>query len=241
MEQNQLMELRMLVELYYDIQHIRIATSNRIEAYYQSRRAKHSELDPVFVDLKAIERDIDKQIKYAIKDHPLWYGWFKDVKGIGHVMAAGIISFHHNSISEAPTISAFWKYHGLAPGQKRTKGQKIDYNPRAKTHAWKVGMQLLKAKGKYSEIYYAAKQKYEQRADILEAHKSGKARGGCNSYKMHIHYMALRKEIKLFYAHTWIKWRQLENLSISQPYIIDNETELGKIHTHYIDPDEMKE
>ncbi len=37
-----------------------------------------------------------------------------------------------------------WKTCGLAPGQKRVRGQKFDYNPSLKTLCWKIGESFIK-------------------------------------------------------------------------------------------------
>jgi len=241
-------ELRIFVESFYDMQKLRIAVESRIRSYTSAGLIKYINPEPTMVKLKGAEKEIEKEITTLIKQHPLWKAFFVDVKGIGPIMAAGLIAWR-DDISKARTISAFWKYHGLSPTQgKRQKGEKLDYNPKAKTHAWKCGMQLLKAKGAYSKIYYEAKVKYEEREDIKAMHehiighvtRKGKrvpeyeAAGGPKSYKLHIHYMALRKMIKRFLADTWVAWREVEGLSLSKPYIFSDAAKAkGIAHEHY--------
>ena len=241
-------ELRILVESFYDMQKLRIAMGNRVFAYGKAGLLESINPEPSLVKLKEAEHELEKEIAAVVINHPLWNVWFKDVKGIGKIMAAGLIAWR-DDISKASTISAFWKYHGLAPSQsKRHKGEKLDYNPKAKTHAWKCGMQLLKAKGHYTDIYYDSKAKYEAREDIKEKHehiigyvlRNGKkvpkyeAEGGMKSYKLHIHYMALRKMIKRFLADTWVAWRRVEGLPVSDPYIFSEAAkQKGIAHEHY--------
>lgn len=241
-------ELRILVETFYDMQKLRIAMSNRIYAYDKVGLLEYIDPEPALGKLKEAEKELEQEIISVVTNHPLWGAWFKAVKGIGPIMAAGIIAWR-DDINKADTISAFWKYHGLAPSQsKRRKGEKLDYNPKAKTHIWKVGMQLLKAKGRYSDIYYAAKAKYEKREDIREKHENiveyvtrkdkraakYEAEGGMKSYKLHIHYMALRKMCKQFLADTWIMWRRVEGLPITEPYIFsESAKQKGIAHEHY--------
>ena len=249
-------ELRILVESFYDMQKLRIGMTNRVFAYDKAGLLEDINPQPSLAKLKEAERELEKEITGVVINHPLWNVWFKDVKGIGKIMAAGLIAWR-DDINKAGTISAFWKYHGLAPSQsKRHKGEKLDYNPKAKTHAWKCGMQLLKAKGHYTDIYYDSKAKYEARKDIKEKHehiigyvvRNGKkvekyeAEGGMKSYKLHIHYMALRKMIKRFLADTWVAWRRIEGLSISDPYIFSEAAkQKGIAHEHYEVPKTDKE
>ena len=227
-------ELRILVESFYDMQKLRIAMGNRVRQYGKAGLLSDIDTNQALEKIKEGENGLEKQIAGVVKQHPLWDEWFSGVKGIGPVMAAGVIAWR-DDISKADTISAFWKYHGLAPSQsKRKRGEKLDYNPKAKTHAWKIGMQLLKAKGKYSDIYYISKAKYEARSDIKEMHETGDARGGMKSYKLHIHYMALRKMIKQFLADTWVMWRTVEGLPVTKPYIFSViAKEKGIAHEHY--------
>lgn len=226
-------ELRILVESFYDMQKLRIAMSNRIFAYTKAGLLEYIDPKPALGKLKEAEKELEKEIKEVVVKHGLWDAWFKDVKGIGPVMAAGIIAWR-DDISKSDNVSTFWKYHGFSPGQGRQKGSKLDYNPKAKTHAYKCGIQLLKAKGKYADLYYAAKSKYESREDIKQLHESGDARGGMKSYKLHIHYMALRSMIKRFLSDTWIVWRQVEGLSVTEPYIFSERAkEKGIAHEHF--------
>lgn len=234
-------ELRILVESFYDMQKLRIAVSNRIYSYSKAGLLEYIDPGPALAKLKEAEKELEKEIKEVVVKHPLWDAWFKDVKGIGPIMAAGIIAWR-DDISKSDTVSAFWKYHGLAPGQGRQKGKKLDYNPKAKTHCWKAGIQLLKAKGQYADLYYAAKSKYESREDIKQQHESGNAKGGMKSYKLHLHYMALRKMIKRFLADTWVVWRSVEGLSVTEPYIFgERAKEKGIAHEHYEPPKTDKE
>lgn len=49
--------------------------------------------------------------------------------------------------------------------------------------------------------------------------------------KGHLHNMAKRKAGKVFLQHLWVKWRELEGLSISDPWIIAHGG-----HENYIKP-----
>lgn len=235
-------ELRILVESFYDMQKLRIAMGNRIYAYGKAGLLEYIDPEPSLSKLKEAEKELEKEITEIVEKHPLWDAWFKDIKGIGPIMAAGLIAWR-DDISKSDTISAFWKYHGLAPSQtKRKKGEKLDYNPKAKTHVWKVAMQLLKAKGHYAEIYYQAKSKYEAREDIKQQHESNEAKGGMKSYKLHIHYMALRKMVKRLLSDTWIVWRKIEGLPVTEPYIFSEiAKEKGIAHEHFELPKTDKE
>jgi len=50
--------------------------------------------------------------------------------------------------------------------------------------------------------------------------------------KDHLHKMAKRYAGKIFLQHTWVKWREIEGLSVTDPWIIAHGG-----HSHYIEPD----
>ena len=227
-------ELRILVESFYDMQKLRISMSNRVFAYTKAGLIEYINPETALSKLKEAEKELEKEIKEVVTKHPLWDAWFKDIKGIGPIMAAGVIAWR-DDVAKADTVSAFWKFHGMAPSQTiRKRGEKLDYSPKAKTHVFKCGMQLLKAKSHYADIYYETKEKYAAREDIKQKHESGDAKGGMKSYKLHIHSMSLRKMIKRFLADTWIMWRTVEGLSVTKPYIFGEAAKAkGIAHEHF--------
>lgn len=240
-------DLRLLIEIFYDTQKLRIATENRLRSYQQAGASMHDSIKNLAIELKDRENELEKEIKYEVGLHPVWGGWLKDVKGIGPMMAGGLITII-DDIERFATISKLWRYCGLAPNERRKVGEKLRYNPHAKVLAWKIASQFLKARGRYADIYYEAKVRYEGRGDIYEAHHTdigggvkGKpqyqALGGPKSYKLHIHQMAMRRMVKRFLADTWVMWRQIEGLPITEPYIFsDAAKQKGIAHQHYVPP-----
>jgi len=217
--------LRILVENYYDIQKIRMALSNRAFIYDKFKMltpAQSAALVQTVAEFKAEEKRIAKLIEEEIKGHPLWIGWLSGVKGVGSVMAAGLIAWIDDP-GRFPTVSKLWAYSVGKPGERIRRGQKVGYNPRLKTHCWRVASQMLKARGPYADLYHEFKSTYSQREDLKQIKKG--------AYKLHIHLMALRKMIKVFLCHLWVRWREIEGLPVSKPYAIDK---LG--HKGYIEP-----
>ena len=130
------------------------------------------------------------------------------VKGVGPVLAAQLISLI--DIEKSNTVSAMWKYCGYAVNaegraDRRRKGEKIAYNPRAKTLCWNIAASMLRANSPYRKLYDDAKEKYEiERPDWTKAHR---------------HNAALRIMIKRFLSHFWVMWRELEGLPVREPYV----------------------
>lgn len=215
-------EIKYLIDYYYQIQKHRIEVGNQIFAL-KERGEKYVTIEMIFSDLNTIESKVEKIITQEIKNHPMW-PWFKAVKGIGPIFAAGLAT--RIDIVKAEHASSVWKYAGLAPGQKRVKGQKIDYDPWVKTLCWKIGESFIKTKGKYREIYDTSKAYYQHKfpKEIQLTDANGKPKLSKEGKpimlynKAHIHNMSRRRTVKLFLSHMWAYWRELEGLSVSEPF-----------------------
>ena len=202
-------EIRYLIERYYQVQEHRIAMANQVRALKEAGEETNP-LNDYYERFHTIEKDIAKYLAGSVKDHPMW-NWMKKVKGIGPILASILLSTI--DIRKADHVSSIWKYAGLAPGQKRQKGKKIDYNPFLKSACWKIGESFVKTKGEYRKIYDTSKTFYQQK--FPETKKEGKR----TLYtKGHIHAMAKRRAVKLFLSHFWEAWRRMEGLPVSEPY-----------------------
>ena len=128
-------ELRLLYTLFEDAQRTRVAHGERLRAILQGRSASsvtETTIDPDAL-LKAIrhgesagaprilerayarafedEESAAAALRGVIEQHPVW-PWLDDIKGIGHLLAARLLS--RLDITRARTPSAFWAYCGLA-------------------------------------------------------------------------------------------------------------------------------
>ena len=127
-------ELRMLYQLFEEAQRSRIAHGERLRAILQGRSLAGAGNDSIDADalIKAIARgdsagaprilehvyaravqdesDAADALRVAIEDHPVW-PWLSKVKGVGHLLAARLLS--RLDIARAKTPSAFWAYCGL--------------------------------------------------------------------------------------------------------------------------------
>jgi intein/homing endonuclease len=114
---------------------------------------------------------------------------------------------------------------GFSPDQKRVRGKPINYSRKLKAHCHRVAAQLLKAGGKFAELYYKLREE--------ESRKKFESPRG--AHRMHIHLRALRKVKKEFLKMLWIAWRRSEGLPIRPPYSVEK---LG--HKSY-DPEDFIE
>jgi hypothetical protein len=215
-------EIECLIERYYQVQEHRIAMGNQV---LQLRKAGEevNPLEDYYKRFYEIEKDIAKYLGKAMKDHKMWV-WLKKVKGIGPILASALLVTI--DIRKAQHASSVWKYAGLAPGQRREKGKKLDFNPFLKVICWKIGESFVKTKGEYRNVYDSAKAFYQQKFPfpVQKTDKKGKPMLDKDGKpllmytKIHLHNMAKRKAVKLFLSHFWAEWRKEESLPVSEPY-----------------------
>jgi len=80
------------------------------------------------------------------------------------------------------------------------------FNTNLKTTAWKICSQFIKQGDEtYKNIYYKEKEKYLNAGVPLG----------------HSHNRAMRKMVKIFLSHLWVRWREIEGLPVKLPYVID--------------------
>jgi len=182
------------------------------------KREAPKELEPyiwLHENLLSIEKELEETINAWSRDHPVRVHFLDHVRGIGGVLASGIIAWL-SPISRFPNISKLWKYCGLAPGQRRVRGQPCGYNPKLKSFMWKIATSFEKQnpeKSFYRRIYEQKKKYYMEREDIKRRLESGE-----KGVKQHIRMMALRYTVKRFLADLWLQWRKLEGLPVTKPY-----------------------
>jgi hypothetical protein len=127
-------ELRLLYQLYEEAQRTRIAHGERLRAIFQGRAmggtgSGEEDADALLKEVlsgghagapslleRAYRRAMDDEqsaadaLRCAIALHPAW-PWLSTVKGIGHLLAARLLS--RLDVTRARTPSAFWAYCGL--------------------------------------------------------------------------------------------------------------------------------
>lgn len=202
-------QIEFLIRQYYQIQEHRLAFGNQV---MQLRKSEQESGDHTayFDRLHGIEKDIAKNLLSVFKKDKM-YVWLKAVKGIGPVLGCALLTFI--DITKAQHASSLWKYCGLAPGQRRKKGEKLDYSPFMKTICWKIGESFIKSKGRFRKVYDTSKAYYQ--VQHPEQVKEGKR----TLYtKGHIHAMSRRRAVKLFLSEFWAEWRTLEGLPVSEPF-----------------------
>jgi hypothetical protein len=238
-------EIGEMVELYYDCQHTRIQHANK------DRTEPPSELAQ-WLDFwnHAGETVIQGALKRWVEsdDSPAECKWAYDQIGIGPVIASGLAA--HIDVVKAPSISAVWKFAGLAPGyDRKVKGQKLPYNARLKVLCWKASESFVKVSAKegatYGKLYaefkreeiarnesgkYAAAAARELTAKkIRDKETRAKLEAG-RLTDAHLHARAKRRAVKVFLGKYWTVGRESRGLPIRECYAIGVMGHDGKIN-----------
>lgn len=101
---------------------------------------------------------------------PIYVEWLENVYGVSHTLTARLLH-RFGYCEDFPTVSKLWSYSGLAPGQERTRGEKLGYDPQAKTLAWLVADRMIMQgeRSRYkAEFYDPYKQKQVNRMEASE-------------------------------------------------------------------------
>jgi len=134
-------------------------------------------------------------------------------------------------IEAFPTCSKYWAWWGLhvVDGQapRRRRGATVNWNPKMRTLAWKIGKQFVLQGLGYRKIYDAEKRRLQAarlpvgrcpRYEECKAALKNRREPAC---KGHIDAMARRKAVKMFVAHLYECWRGLEGLPTRPPYALE--------------------
>jgi len=226
-----------LIEVFYDIQDVRIRSFNRLRQVgeVEGVNPKH---------LKLLEKEIKDYIEVSIRDIPIRVKFLSTVKGIGAILGGGLIAYLDPH--KADHASSFWKYCGLhvenGKAVKRQKGVKLGFNVHLRTLMWKIADSFVKQRTPfYRDVYDNTKESENIKlgnpiknpkncpmyAECSQRLTTTAKRKGTTKKKMpckkHIDYRARRKMVKRFLADLWGAWRALEGLPVTEPYSHRNE------------------
>jgi hypothetical protein len=223
-DNKQKQSIGILVRAYYDAQHERTRIDGQLGQTKKGEIKKGvPERDTAILaamfkrreTVFAYEEELIKSIAEAVKLHPLWDAFLKDVKGVGPGIAGVIIS--EFDINKSQAVSNMWSFAGLAPGKDRlVKGKKATFNKFLRSKLCGVlGSSFLKSKSEYSEFYYNMKNRLEQKDwGNLSPNPTNKNRPKAG----HQHNAANRYMIKMFLRDLYVSWRTLANLPVRKPY-----------------------
>lgn len=176
--------LRLAADSLLDVERLRVATENRIRALSE---IPGWDLTPAAVrwqghlaDLQALEHQVQLEMIRALRDHPLG-PWVRRTVGVGEKQGARLLGAlgdpAWNSLEGRPRRgpAELWAFSGYAPGQRRRKGEKSNWNAQAKMRAFLVAESCIKQMhSPYRPVYDAARASWAGR-ETSDAHKHAHA------------------------------------------------------------------
>ncbi len=225
--------IRLRIRQYYDIQKLRIASEARLRNRFIVCEKNHwtpvSQRIPdkcpkcgskvqlvelmipesfkrIYEELVGWEKAFYNELYALVKNHPLWTDYLSMIKGIGPVLAAWLITDLNPARFTKP--SSMWRFCGLhvidGKAPRRATGQPTDFNPFARTMAWKLGESFRKVGGVYRYFYEKSfEESLVKHPDWSRLH--------------HINH-ARRVTVKLFLSHYYEVGRRILGLPTLKPY-----------------------
>jgi len=166
----------------------------------------HPILPDVYKGLAGLERLLYKTLYGMVREHPLWVNYLSMVKGVGPRIAAYLIV--KLNPARFKTVSALYKYCGLhvvdGRAPRRRAGEKTDWNPEARTMAWRLGESFRLKGGFYKMKYHDfLNESRAKHPDWTAGHVAADAR---------------RRTVKLFLSHWMYVGRRILGLEPVLPY-----------------------
>ncbi len=253
----QMESLRIFTRCFYDYQEERMALDGQLGMTKDGEAKKGRPDRDVGMlmmllqrrdSILALEHEMELEVGRLIRKHPLWLHFLRDVKGVGEMMAAVIIT--QFDIVKATTVSKLWQFSGMNPGQvhgkvwkkkagerqlvatdtmvrgdKKEKGFVCPFNSFLKAKMLGVlGSSFLKSSSPYRTYYDNMKHRLESANwGTASKHPTDPARPKAG----HQHKAANRYMVKCFLRDLYVAWRTLEGLEVRPSY---QEEYLGKRH-----------
>lgn len=166
-----------------------------------------------------------KNMMRITKSEPIYQEWLSNVYGVSHTLTARLIhQLGYCEDFEKP--SNLWSYAGLAPGQERERGEKLNYNPDLKTLAWNVADCMIKQgeNSKYRTEFYDPYKKKQldrmEKAEEMSDEELAEVDWSPPSSRGHADARARRYLSKKVLKHYWAIARDLQGLDTPDEWVI---------------------
>lgn len=176
---------------------------------------------------KAAER-IENQYKDVmsiVEREPVYANWLQHVNGVGTTLTARLLD-RFGYCEDFEKVSNLWSYSGLAPGQERTRGEQLGYDPQAKTLAWLVADRIIMqgSRSQYKvEFYDPYKQKQldrMERAEEMSDEELAEKEWSPPNDRGHADTRARRYLGKKFLKHYWAIARDVKGLDTPAEWVV---------------------
>ncbi len=175
----------------------------------------------------------DKELKVIVHRLSVWNGVFKSIKGVGEVIAAGVIVAVGDirRFKTAPKLKRFLGAHVDADGRfpRRRVGEVANWHPSGRQALYLLSDQFVKRPdSEWGEKYREYKKMLREKHPVPECSVCGtpwqdcrRGQEGVKDFEKHtrrytdghIHKMAMKKATTKFVEMLWKKWWELERAS----------------------------
>lgn len=249
------MEVRYLYWLYQSFQQERIACGNRIRII-REKGGTPLIMEHFFTQFEELERSIANALTTWVKSEPVYTQWLSKIRGIGPIIAAGLIAYVRPEYSR--TAGSIWRYAGIDVGPLDELAS-TKYSRTFQRICWIVGKSFIYTKPQNPETksfyydMYLRRKKYEAErnergdysAQALEQLKRFNYRRNTVAYRYyskgklppaHIHARAIRWTVKLFLSHlAHVTYELAYNEPPPAPYMIAIKGHSGYIGVPFFD------
>lgn len=166
-----------------------------------------------------------EQSMMAVKTEPVYDKWLKNVYGVSHVLSAKLLHMF-GYCENFERVSNLWSYCGLAPGQTRTRGEKLSYNPDAKTLGWLVADRIIMqgTRSRYKEEFYDPYKEKQirrmERAEEMTEAELEEVKWTPPESRGHADTRARRYLAKKFLKHYWAIARELKGYETPDEWVL---------------------
>lgn len=214
----------------YDAQYRDENLPDLIEEMTAEGRLTEEESDYLtqMLDAAAAGERVENQYKGVMEiteTEPIYTEWLVHVYGVSTTLTARLLH-QFGYCEEFDKVSNLWSYCGLAPGQDRTQGEQLGYNPDAKTLAWLVADRMIMQgeRSRYkAEFYDPYKQRQldrmERAVDMTEA-ELAETDWTPPSSRGHADNRARRYLAKKLLKAYWYHARRLRGLPVPDEWVV---------------------
>lgn len=166
-----------------------------------------------------------KDIMEIVEYEPIYREYLQHVNGVGGTLAARLIH-QFGYCEDFDRVSELWSYSGLAPGQKRERGETLGYNPKAKTLGWMVADCMVKQgdRSDYRTAFYDPYKRKQlrrmERADDMTEEQLDQQPWTPPQSQGHANNRAMRYLAKKFLKHYWAISRDLADEDVPDEWVI---------------------
>lgn len=166
-----------------------------------------------------------KSVMAITEAEPIFHEWLKHVYGVSTTLTARLIH-RFGYCEDFDRVSELWSYSGLAPGQSRTKGEKLGYDPQAKTLAWLVADRMImqgedsRYKIEFYDPYKRKQLRRMNRAEDMTTAELESVEWTPPESRGHADNRARRYLAKKFLKHYWAIARDLQGLETPAEWVI---------------------